>query len=345
MRPMLRLMRDDPFFDLDLVACDMHTSDEFGYTLDEIKGEFTDTQQITPRKGWTRPEELGNIARDMAIGLSDRRPDLLMLYGDRGESLAAAMVATEMCIPIAHLQGGDISGTMDDVRRSAITTLSTLHFVSNEEAANRVWPKIDSTRYLHVVGDSHLDPIFDVDYDNAETVYEELNLYPNKQIIIILHHSDPTDLIPGDRYISNIMYAIDDPDRQYVMIYPCNDPGWEKVVEAIEQYREHPNVQIHKNLPSRTFLGLMNIADVIVGNSSCGIIEAPYLDLPCVNVGHRQDGRLMGDNVISCDHKADAIEVAFRVATEDKKPPFKKLYGNGATGKRIINHLKEWKHG
>ena len=338
-RPMLRLMRDDPEFDLDLVTCDMHHREEFGDTWREVKEDFPDYNSISPRKGWTRPEELGSIARDMAIGLEDRRPDLLMLYGDRGESLAAAMVATEMCIPIAHLQGGDTSGTMDDRRRHAISQLSTLHFVSNTQSYCGVTDR-EIFDNVYEVGDSHLDPIFDVDYDTPSQVMMDLDLN-NNPIIIVLHHPDPTDRIDDNLYFRNIMDAIDDPEKQFVLIYPCSDPGWEKVVQSILWFRGHENIQIHKNLPSRTFLGLMNIADCIVGNSSAGIIEAPYLDLPCVNVGDRQDGRLHADNVQHADHQVECIEVAFQTACK-LKPPFKKLYGNGATGKRIIAHLKEW---
>jgi UDP-N-acetylglucosamine 2-epimerase len=180
----------------------------------------------------------------------------------------------------------------------------------------------------------------DYSYD-PDIVGRELDLDLTKPIIIILHHPDPTDRIPGERYINNIMDAIDDIDRQIVMIYPCNDPGWERVVKAIEWYRGHPNVQIHKNLPSRMFLGLMAIADGIIGNSSCGIIEAPYLDLPCVNVGKRQDGRLRGDNVVQASHKVSNIEAGLACALK-LKSPFKKLYGNGATCIRILNHVKEW---
>jgi|TARA_Y100000310_G_scaffold345664_1_gene467925 UDP-N-acetylglucosamine 2-epimerase (non-hydrolysing)/GDP/UDP-N,N'-diacetylbacillosamine 2-epimerase (hydrolysing) len=339
MRPMLRLMRDDPDIRLHILACDMHTNKEFGRTISEIEEDFECIFPIISSD--IRLYGLGGIATLVARHLTAHKTDLLMLYGDRGESLAAAMVATEMCIPIAHLQGGDNSGTMDNRRRYALTQLADINFVSNEQAEECV----KDTTYpgqasIHVVGDSHLDPIFEKDYDDKLKIMQDLDLHDGP-IIIVLHHPDPTDKFSGYEYIHRIMDAIDDVGRQIVMIYPCSDPGWEGVVEAINWFKGHENIQIHKNLPSRTFLGLMNIADCIVGNSSCGIIEAPYLDLPCVNVGHRQDGRLRGDNVIQASHKVSNIGSAFAWAME-ARPPFEKLYGNGATGKRIINHLKEW---
>lgn len=340
MRPMLRAMRDDPFFELDLVACDMHANKMSGGSLNEITEDFR--VSVIPSTE-IHVDNLGKIATYFSMYWEDAKPDLLMLYGDRGESLAAAMIATELCIPIAHLQGGDISGTMDDRRRDAITALSDLHFVSHKEASYRVVATLGSSANVYIVGDSHIDPILFNDYDDAASVAEHLSLDPSQQIVIVLHHPDPTDRIDGGRYISNIMDAIDDGiERQIVMIYPCSDPGWKDVVRAIDWYRGHPNIQIHKNLPSRTFLGLMAIADCIVGNSSCGIIEAPYLGLPAVNVGHRQDGRLCSDNIYHATHEVYSIEDAFFRATHEVRPPYKQLYGTGNTGDAIIRYLKEW---
>jgi GDP/UDP-N,N'-diacetylbacillosamine 2-epimerase (hydrolysing) len=342
MRPMLRLMRDSEEFELDLVACDMHTDERFGDTVTEMDREFQPIRLVND-PGLTRPEQISEIASNMATFLESHRPDLLMLYGDRGESLAAAMVATEMCIPIAHLQGGDRSGTMDDRRRHAISHLADLHFVSNEDSGRYlagIMP-IKAVPNIKLVGDSHLDPIFEMDYLTKAETCGELELDPMMEKYIVLLHPDPTSPIDDDLVLANIMDAIDSIERQIVMIYPCSDPGWEKVVKQIHWYNGHQNIQIFKNLPSRTFLGLLAAADCIVGNSSCGLIEAPYLDTPCVNVGHRQDGRLCPESVWNCNHKTDQIEAAFDAARY-AQPPFKKLYGNGATGKRIINHLKEY---
>jgi len=344
MRPMLRLMRDDPYFELDLVACDMHLSTEFGETWNEISEDFEFSTVGYSAHCQPRIEILGNISRDLDDHWSEDKPDLLMLYGDRGECLAAAMTATELCIPIAHLQGGDRSGTMDDRRRHSISALADLNFVSTEEAGIQVAKIAPRTNWICTVGDSHLDPIFEMDHLNRGETEAELGLDPKRPIIIVLHHPDPTDRIPGGQYIDNIMQAIDDPERQFVMIYPCSDPGWEEVVKALHWYNGHDNIQIHKNLPSRTFLGLMGIADCIVGNSSAGIIEAPYFDLPCVNVGKRQEGRLCSNNVVHSSHNVGDIERMFETVCK-RRPPFKKLYGNGATGKRIINHLKDWNNG
>ena len=334
-------MRDDPFFQLDLVACDMHLDERFGHTIREIEEDFEVSSLATVPA--SRPRELGYLASSIARHLEVNKPDLLMLYGDRGESLAAALVATELCIPIAHLQGGDLSGTMDNRRRRAISQLSDIHFVSNTASCTRVKYHLGRMGNVHVVGDSHLDPIYDGDFDTMDQVCKDLNLMRDFPIVIVLHHPDPTDSVDGYRYIQNIMDAIVGHRRQFVMIYPCSDPGWERCVQALKYFEVLGSVQIHKNLPSRQFLGLMNIASCIIGNSSCGIIEAPYADLACVNVGNRQKGRLCSNNVIHAGAGVDEIRTAFELALK-LKPPFDKLYGNGATGKRIVNILNEWKH-
>jgi GDP/UDP-N,N'-diacetylbacillosamine 2-epimerase (hydrolysing) len=343
MRPMLRLMRDSSYFELTLQACDMHTDLRFGQTVDEIGDEFPVHALVIPSDD--RPIQLGYIASGVASLLREKQPDLLLLYGDRGESLAAAMVATEMCIPIAHLQGGDTTGTMDDRRRHAISQLADLHFVSTEEASNNVISFNNApSEGVHIVGDSHLDPIYDGDFETMEDVRSELELNDHQPVYIVLLHPDPTDPRDDNLIFANMMDAIDDIEKQFVIIYPCSDTGWEKIVKQIRWYRGHPNIQIHKNLPSRTFLGLMNIADMIIGNSSAGIIEAPYMDLACLNICNRQRGRLQSNNVINVGHTVSEIESGFGLAEHLGRhhTPFKKLYGNGATGKRIIHKLKEW---
>tara|TARA_Y100000310_G_C20663773_1_gene806292 strand:+ start:52 stop:723 length:672 start_codon:yes stop_codon:yes gene_type:complete len=221
--------------------------------------------------------------------------------------------------------------------------LSDLHFVSNEQSRNNLYGIIHG---IHVVGDSHLDPIFDGDFETMDYIHScYLDLDPDKPIYIILFHPDPTDPRDDNLIFRNIMDAVDDLERQFVIIYPCSDPGWEKLVKAINWFRGHENIQIHKNLPSRTFLGLMNCADMIIGNSSAGIIEAPYMDLVALNIGNRQKGRLQSNNVINCGHTIQEIKSCFELAEHLGRQhyPYEKLYGNGATGKRIVNILKEWK--
>jgi len=350
MKPMLRLIRDDPYFELDFVAGDMHLREDFGNTLDEIQDEFDVTPlelaYKLPDTKYHRACQISYHTELVAKHLEKSEPDLLMLYGDRGETLAAAIAALEFNVPIAHLQGGDTSGTMDDRRRRAITALADLHFVSHDKAADSVSDQLNlADDRIFVVGDSHLDPIFDGELYSMDKVMKELTLMRDFPIIIVLFHPDPTDPRDDNLTFHNIMDAIDDIDKQFVIIYPCSDPGWKKIVKAIHWFDEHPNIQIYKNLPSPLFLGLMNCASVIVGNSSCGLIEAPYMDLPCVNVGNRQKGRLQSTNVINVGHTSHEIDSGFQLAMYLKRNhmPFEKPYGNGATGKRIVNILKrEW---
>jgi GDP/UDP-N,N'-diacetylbacillosamine 2-epimerase (hydrolysing) len=334
---MLRGMRDDPYFQLDLVACDMHGGELAGGSLNEITEDFK--VSVIADSG-SHIDNIGRIALYLASYWEMRKPDLVVLYGDRGEVLSAAMMATELCIPIAHLQGGDTSGTMDDRRRDAIADLSSMHFVSCKKSQSKLLARSIQGN-MYIVGDSHLDPIISHDYADTAEVYASLNLETDKPVVIVLHHPDPTDPTSGAEYTSRIMDAIDNMDRQLVLIHPCNDTGYEDCVKALNWYRGHDNIQIHKNLPSRLFLGLMAISDCIVGNSSCGIIEAPYLDLPCVNVGHRQRGRLRSNNVIDVGSNVHQIEKAFFDA-RNLIGPFDKPYGDGSTGEKIITHIKEW---
>jgi len=351
MRPMLARLRDDDAFELQLVVTDQHVNARFGGTVAEIEREFEvagavdmEQEDDTPA---ARARAVGRCTMKMTQELSRLAPDLCVLYGDRGEVLATATAATLLGLPIAHLQGGDLSGSLDEQMRHAVTKLAHLHFPSNDESASRIRRMGEEDWRIHVVGDNHIDSIVDGDYLTPTEVAEALDLDLDRPTIVLLQHSETT--APGEAYhqMTETLIAVESFKHQCVIVYPCSDQGYEGVIKAInERTSPSPQYRVHVNLEAPVFWGLLNIAGVMVGNSSAGLIETPYFGLPAVNVGRRQEDRLHAENVLHVPHDRGAIAEAIRIALENEE--FRKMaadcnrpFGNGKSGDKVIDVLRE----
>jgi GDP/UDP-N,N'-diacetylbacillosamine 2-epimerase (hydrolysing) len=348
MKPMLRLLRDEPNFTLQLVVTDQHLSERFGKTIKEVEQEFSvaaavDMEQAddTPRG---RAYALGTCAHRMSDVIADLRPDVCVLYGDRGEVLATAMAAMTIMVPIAHLQGGDVSGSLDEPMRHAITKLAHLHFPATEESAERIRRMGEEPWRVHVVGDSHIDSIVAGEFMPARQVYELLDLDRNKPVVVVLQHSETTAPDAAYSQMAATLAAVRDTGLQAVVVYPCSDAGFEGIIRAIDEFALPPQFRVRRNLDASIFWGLLAIASVLVGNSSAGLIETPSFRLPAVDVGRRQEGRLHAENVIHVGHNRAtigpaidrAMSPAFREIARHCRQPF----GDGRAGERVVEHLR-----
>jgi UDP-N-acetylglucosamine 2-epimerase (non-hydrolysing)/GDP/UDP-N,N'-diacetylbacillosamine 2-epimerase (hydrolysing) len=314
MKPMLRMMRSDPKLALQLVVTDQHLSDRFGRTEREVEQEFAIAAAIDMRQADASPESraraLGTCLEGMAGSLADLRPDICVLYGDRGEVLATALAATTLNIPIAHIQGGDVSGSLDDPMRHAVTKLAHLHFPSTELSAERIRGMGEEPWRIHVVGDSHIDPIVAKEYLSPDEVLQKLSLDRAKPIVVVLQHSETTAPEASYDQMIETLAAVRGLGHQAVVVHPCSDAGYDGVIRAIKEIAQPPQFRVHINLDAPVFWGLLSIASVLVGNSSAGLIEAPTFRLPAVNVGRRQTGRQCAENVLHVAHDRAEIRKA-----------------------------------
>jgi UDP-N-acetylglucosamine 2-epimerase (non-hydrolysing)/GDP/UDP-N,N'-diacetylbacillosamine 2-epimerase (hydrolysing) len=349
MKPMLRLLRDDPAFELQLVVTDQHVSERFGRTVQEIETEFPVAAAVDMDQKDDKPESraraLGICLQGMADTLARLKPDLCVLYGDRGEVLAAATAATALNIPIAHIQGGDISGSQDEIIRHAVTKLSHLHFPSTEESAERIRRMGEEDWRIRVVGDNHIDLIVAGEYARPAEVMRELEIDSARPVIVVLQHSETT--APGESHaqMTETLEAVRAAGHQVVVIHPCSDAGYEGVLKAIGELAKPPQFRVRINLEAPMFWGLLAVARVLAGNSSAGLIETPSFHLPAVDIGRRQQGRLHAENVIHVGHDRAAIGAAidralsdaFRAVAAGCRQPF----GDGHAGRRIVETLRE----
>lgn len=348
MKPMLAAMREASDVALQLVVTDQHVSERFGRTIAEVERDFAIAAAVDLEQqddsALARAQALGRGAERMAKVLHDLRPDVCVLYGDRGEVLATAMAATILGVPIAHLQGGDVSGSVDEQMRHAVTKLAHLHFPSNEDSARRIRHMGEEPWRIHVVGDSHLDAIVAGDYAQPKEVAAVLDLDLARPVLIVLQHSETTQPERSYDQMAETLLAVRDSGHQAVVVHPCSDPGYEGVIRAIGDLAVGPQFRVRVNIDAPLFWGLQAVAAAMIGNSSAGLIETPSFHLPAINIGRRQEGRLHAENVLHAGHERATIADALKTALS---PDFKRRaavcaqpYGDGHAGERIVAVLR-----
>jgi GDP/UDP-N,N'-diacetylbacillosamine 2-epimerase (hydrolysing) len=349
MKPLLRALDDDPGFRLSLIVTDQHVNPRFGATISEVSRDFTVAAAVDMGQqdgsGVSRASALGTCLQRMPAVLAELRPDLLLLYGDRGEVLATAIAAIHLGIPIGHLQGGDISGNVDELMRHAMTKLSHLHFPSTQESANRILKMGEEGWRVHVVGDNHVDPIVGGEYSDAATVRERYRIAPGERPILVLQHPETTRNRNHYEDMREVLGAVLARKRRTLIVYPCSDQGYDEIVRTIEECAGEPGVSVHRNIDAPDFWGLLAIAGALVGNSSAGLIETPYFNLPAINIGERQLGRAHAANVLHAPPLREAIGRALAKALDD--PEFGEAvkscprpFGDGQAWRRVLEILR-----
>lgn len=346
----LRAIAADPDLELQIVVSDMHLSDKFGKTLSEVQGEFKiDAFIDMEQKGDSpadRSEAMGVCLRDASRVFEKLRPDLLLVLGDRGEVLSAVIAAINLGIPVFHVEGGDVTGNLDESFRHAITKMAHVHFPSNTEAAERIKRMGEEDWRVHVAGDAHIDPIVAGEYNSPQEMRAKYGLGEEKYLIV-LQHSVTTEPEKSKDQMAEVMAAVEKTGLPAIVVYPCSDQGYGGIIEVIEQYRNNPKFRIHKNIPAPDFLGLLAGAEAIVGNSSSGIKEAPYLYVPAINIGKRQKDRPRDRAVIDVpDSEREAILSAINKARFDagyrsNLSACRSLYGEGRCAETIVKTIKE----
>jgi UDP-N-acetylglucosamine 2-epimerase (non-hydrolysing)/GDP/UDP-N,N'-diacetylbacillosamine 2-epimerase (hydrolysing) len=351
--PVMRAIKKDRSMELSIIATGMHLSPEFGHTVDYIESDgfkidakvdmlLSDDSQASMAKSLG----LGIIGITQALETID--PDIVLVYGDRGEPFAAAVSAAHLMIPVVHVHGGDAArgSNIDDSIRYAITKFAHIHFTATKKHAERVIRLGEEPWRVHVVGSPALDTILHEKIPSPSDVARIFSLDKEKPIILVIQHPTSINARDAAKEMRETMEALRELELQSVIIYPNADAGGRAMIHVIREYEEYPFIKTFKSIPRKEYLGLMKTASVMVGNSSSGIIEAPSLKLPVVNIGIRQAGREKSDNVIDVDYDKDAIINAIRKALHDadfkeKVRKCKNPYGDGESSQRIARILRE----
>lgn len=352
--PLLRELAADPEFQLQLVVTGMHLSPEFGLTYREIvRDGFPIADMVEMLVSSDSPAGIAKSVGLGVIGFADSirrlKPDMLVVLGDRFETFAAAQAALFANVPIVHIHGGErTEGAFDEAIRHSITKMAHLHFVSTEEYRKRVIQLGEHPDRVFCVGALGIDVIRSIPLMSREELEASLSFRLGTLNFLITYHPETLSIEDAEENVHRLLQALDRfPEAHLVFTKPNADTHGRAIARMIDEYvaKNGDRAAVFTSLGQVRYLSLLNLVDVVIGNSSSGIIEAPYFRKPTVNIGDRQKGRVMGPTVISCGNETAqivrAIELALSENFQDRIRNAPMLYGDGNAAARIVKVLRE----
>lgn len=341
-----------PNMALELLVTGAHLSSVHGNTIEEIERDgLKIADQI---ESLIQGDALSSRVKGLAVQLQGMvqsvvrlRPDILLVLGDREEAMTTALIGAYMNIPVAHVAGGDrVIGNVDDQVRHAVTKLAHVHFVTNEESQQRVMALGEEPFRVFNTGNPGLDRLLAVPELSRKQLSDRLGfgIGEEEPLILLIQHVISTEVEHAYEQMKQTLEAIRQLGVKTILSYPNSDAGSQQLIRAIREYEHLPFLFTAKNIPRLEFVNIMRNASCMLGNSSAGILEAPLLKLPVINVGNRQKGRLHAENVQFIEHDTDAICRAVRKAVYDNgyREQVKQCsnpYGDGTSSKQIANVL------
>ncbi len=280
------------------------------------------------------------------------KPDVVVTVGDRFETLATAIAASYMNIPLAHTMGGEVSGTIDESIRHAVTKLAHIHFPANPAAAERITRMGEDPKSVHMVGCPRMDIVAEIaeayrsvkdkPFLSKEGVGGQIDF--TKPYLLVMQHPVTTEFGNGEKQINETLKAIEALKMPTVMLWPNADAGSEDIARGMRKFREfhqHDYIRFYKNLPLHTFVPLMIHCACMIGNSSAAIREGSFLGVPAVNIGTRQTGRDHSGNVVNADYDEKEILKAIKAQLKHGRYKANPLYGEGDAGRKIADILSK----
>jgi UDP-hydrolysing UDP-N-acetyl-D-glucosamine 2-epimerase len=346
---LLHALNNAEDFQLQLITTGMHLSPEFGLTGLAIEAEgFVVDAKIEMLLSSDTPVGTAKSIGLGIVGFADAfarlRPDLIMVLGDRFEMLAPVQAALPAQIPVAHIHGGELSqGAIDDSIRHAITKMSHLHFVAAQPYQRRVIQMGEEASRVFNVGAPGLDHLVLGDFPDRQTWEMETGFTLGKRNFLITYHP-PTLGESGAGGGGGLLMALEQFDDTRIIFTKANaDAGGRKINKILAEFvsgRPGETV-LFDNLGSRLYLGLLQHVDLVVGNSSSGLIEAPFFGVPTVNIGPRQDGRLKASSVFDCGEDAENIATTINRALQSEKKENDSPYGHGNSAQNMLEILRK----
>jgi UDP-N-acetylglucosamine 2-epimerase (hydrolysing) len=346
LKSLMHALDDTPEFTVHVFITGMHVLPKYGNTGDEVeKCGFTNIFKFINQKS---NDSMDTILANTVQGLSNYvallKPDMLIIHGDRAEALAGAIVGAFNNILVGHIEGGEVSGTIDESIRHSISKLAHIHFVANEGARQRLIQMGECQHNIFRIGSPDMDlmtsaglPTLDSVKNHYEIDFQTYGIFAYHPVTTSLH-----SLLGNIREIKEALLAS---SYNYVVIYPNNDPGSDLIIEELESLRHIPRFRIFPSLRFEAFLVLLKNAEFMLGNSSAGVREAPFYGVPSINIGTRQNGRFACDTIINCDGSKEEVLAAI-TKTQILPRVVSECFGTGCSKELFIEILKKpslWK--
>ena len=349
LRPVLTKLKNNKNFKLFLIVTGTHLSKKYGYTISEIKKDGFkphSTFSLIPSRdeNYYMAKSVGEGILKFSKIFKKVNPDINLILGDRAEMLASSIAAYYMNIPNAHIHGGDVSGSVDEYTRHAITKISNIHFAATKKSKERIIKMGENPKFVFVTGSPSIDELKNYRISSKKDLNKKYHLKIDDDTIILLYHPLTSQVSQTESQIHNILNAITKIQNQTICISPNSDTGKKIIFKNLTKFSNFFKF-IHQfdSLPREDFLGMLKHGGVLVGNSSSGIIEASYIGTSVVNVGNRQLGREQAKNVFNVKNDDEmSIKSSIIHALQAKKSiKSSNLYGYGDASKKIVDILQK----
>jgi UDP-N-acetylglucosamine 2-epimerase (hydrolysing) len=319
----------------------MHLMEDYGYTLLEVEKsgfEHVDTFENHTHET-TMDLTLAKTIDGFSNYIKKTNPDLIVVHGDRVEALAGAIVGSLNNILVAHIEGGEVSGTIDELIRHSVSKMSHLHYVANDLAKKRLIQMGEVATNIFIIGSPDIDVMFSNDLPsiNEVTAYYEI---PYDHYAVLMYHPVTTDNANVAIYANNLVDALLKDDKNYVVIYPNNDLGSREILKAYKRLNHNSRFRVFPSIRFEYFLSLLKHSDFIIGNSSAGIREAPYYGVPTLNIGTRQKNRALHKHILHSNYETNEIYNAISKVDKIKLQKIKPVFGHGNSATLFIDSLR-----
>lgn len=337
-KPILKLIQKDNDLSYDLVVTGLHLKDEHGKTINEIYKDgfevFSTFEMFLEDEdtGGAMVRSFARALKEITYALELSKPDLILSGFDIAANFAVAVAGAHMNIPVTHIQGGEVTGTIDESIRHAMSKFSHYHFAANEDARERLIKMGEIPSHVFNVGCPSIDAILQVS-DNPN-ILNKYNL--SKDFYIMLQHPVTSEIHESEDQITNTIDAIIESKIEALVVLPNNDAGFSKIISKIKSSK----LKFVETLSIADYVNLLKRSSGLIGNSSSGIHETATFNIPTINIGTRQQGRLRSNNIIDVDYNKNEI---LKAILESKKligKEFKKIYGDGDSSEKIVDLLK-----
>jgi UDP-N-acetylglucosamine 2-epimerase (hydrolysing) len=348
LKSLMKITQKSDSFDVHIFVTGMHLDKKYGLTVNEIyKSGFKNISTFENHVGTEYMDRtLAKTIQGFSEYIANQKPDLIVIHGDRVEALAGAIVGSLNNILVAHIEGGEISGTIDELIRHSVSKLSHLHLVSNNEAKRRLIQMGELESSVYVIGSPDLDLMNPNTLPSIEKIKEYYNI-PFNEYAVAMYHSVTTEHKKIKNQVSIFVDTLIESGKNYIVIFPNNDLGTEEILQEYKRLENNSKFRIFPSLRFEYFLKLLQQSEFILGNSSAGIREAPFYRIPTIDIGSRQNNRSKGKSIINVSHNKTEIHSAIEKAIQLKSDIINiSEFGKGNSNTLFLNLLKSneiWK--
>lgn len=347
LKSLITISQKSKTFDTSIFVTGMHLQKKYGYTVNEIeKSDFKNIYKFENQTEETSMDlTLSKTIQGLSVYVKQNKPDLIIVHGDRVEALAGAIVGSLNNILVGHIEGGEVSGTIDELIRHSVTKMSHIHFVSNMEAKTRLIQMGELESNIFEIGSPDIDIMLSTKLPSIEKAKNRYEI-PFEKYAIFMFHPVTTETEHIEKQANELVNAVLEDEGNYIVIYPNNDMGSSDIIKAISRLENNKRFRIFPSLRFEYFLTFLKNCQFIIGNSSAGIREAPYYQKASIDLGSRQKNRAKNKSIISCEF--DKTEILNAIKHSQNLSDFESPsdFGQGKSNQlfyKIISEKSFWK--